>query len=291
MEVIWCYGQRSARLESALENVSRPWGPYVNSADRLSALRRIERACARTVRQALCFMVGMIGVAAAAQAAPLNCPQHLLDAALAEHIPNGYASRVPSPYCDGVVRVQFDSALVFVSLVEGDPPPDSQGPTLRAAAPAPAVPVLVRGADMDAHGEWRLDGVIPGSGLSVDRGPALDHIGLANKRLGFLAWYQSSVGTVYLPVRIGAGTDHAVTMIVRTSVDFAVLRYQLKVAGSDAGPWIPAKTQIPHGSLVRIRLPLTDKPHRLIVKVSAETGSPDDTQTLPVVLIDMPADT
>jgi hypothetical protein len=161
-------------------------------------------------------------------------------------------------YCDGTVAFDNSAALQLVSYTMGPVRFAPQQPRmkLQSALPATGAPLRVVGVDKRPGGSYRLDAMLPATGLDVDLMPAIHPKGLKAEHLGFVAWEKRNGGPVYLPVVAGVPEpSDAPVLVMRAPTAVVQAAYEICLEGQVCGPQQAWAKDLEAGSRLELRLP------------------------------------
>ena len=204
---------------------------------------------------------------ARAQTPPPGCVAALISQS--RTLPAGYASRAPRGYCDGRVATPNSGEIRLVSLVRGAisfAPTDTSLKIFTAVGSGEA---RVHGEDKRSGRSYRLDGVIPPGGLSIELDSGVRAVNVTAPNLGLVAWRPSSEGDIYAPVAMSDGG--AVKAVFRADVALVMAASQICLGDQCQAQKIVA-AGVPDGGLIEVDIPLAATPRDISSKISLENS-------------------
>ena len=204
-----------------------------------------------------------------AEPLPPGCQADLI--ASASGLPNGYSVR-PGSYCDGSLPYLNRGELQVVSFTLGQVIfSPTQNELLLTRADGGAEQLHITGLDKRAGASYRLDGVVPNSGLHVDLNAAIRPKGIQSADLGFLAWTGSDADRVLTPIEAGAPQNPTIPaiLVLRTPNPVIQATMQTCEVGGACDASKPIGDNLPEGSLIEVTLPRAGAVQDLEVKVTA----------------------
>ena len=224
------------------------------------------------------------------QTFPSGCNRQLVQQAQQARIPQPYAPRQNTQYCDGRVLVPSSGAFTLLAVVIRAPePPQTSAPRIRLAVPTKLLPQLTRSQSLEVHGQelstngsWRLDGQMTSSGLDVDRRPAIDPMHINPDNLGFVAVLLPDA-RVHIPLVVGNATNGRVSLIVRAPSPLRLVRLEISDARAPYSAVVARNTKA--NEVIHILVPPVGKTGVKLVKlVAAAAGTDRYTLTRDILL-------
>lgn len=213
--------------------------------------------------------------------APEGCRADLLSTA-DEAKPPIYSPRAHGAYCEGNVPVLQAGEIDLIGLTLGPITYTQNNPVLHIQRPSeiPAAEnALLEGLDDRPESGYRLDGLLPATGLDIDTTFTIKPIGINQDHLALLVRRQTAHdGTEYWPASStaakGANPELATIKIAIAAIYVSVARCTLPDRHCDG--WERVATQVGTGAVVKVPLAREPKTRviELNVKVDGDMGLP-----------------
>lgn len=202
----------------------------------------------------------------AEQDIPQGCIAELITTA--RSLPQAYSVR--TNYCDGTVPVQNRAELQVVSFSAGNINFSTNQPDLYVKPAIPAYgAVRLLGVDKRSSGSYRLDAVLPPSGLHIDLASAVQPKGISSDFLGLVAWQENNGQKTFIPVQVASSNTSPRDYILQLRTPTPVIQAVYALCdGEKCGKQQNLGKDLNAGSLLNIALDGESAAHISTIKIT-----------------------